>query len=251
MSLTDTAFWDGYWHGCRLPIRINQSFSFERCLAVALKPHLTAQQGEILEIGCAPGKWLVMAAEECGLKPSGIDYSPVGVAATTKNFELLGIDFGFVCLGDFMTLAPSCQFNVVMSLGFIEHFDHVEDIVARHLEWLQPGGVLILGIPNFKGIYGVLQHILDRSILDKHNRRIMEMSFFQQLAKKFALSIQFLDYIGSFEPDLPIARTGIRNPQQFLVKSVLKMARQIRRISFWDQINHPMFSSYILAVFRR
>jgi len=38
-------------------------------------------------------------------------------------------------------------------LGFIEHFDEPVGVVVRHLDLLKPGGILLLGVPNYGGIY--------------------------------------------------------------------------------------------------
>lgn len=251
MSLTEAAFWDSYWERCKLPVIVNPNLSFDRCLAGALRPLLAGCRGNVLEIGCAPGKWLAMLAKESGCKPSGIDYSSVGIDTTVRNFEILGIETGFILQGDFFKIEPQCGFDIVMSLGFIEHFDGAADVVSRHLEWLLPGGFLVIGIPNFCGIYHYLQMVLDRSILDKHNCKIMNLEFFRQCAVRYALDIQFLGYIGSFEPALPVALPGIHNIQQFFVKAFLKVMTEVRRIRAIDRLNHPFFSSYILAIYRK
>ena len=251
MKLTDVQFWDNYWANCKLPSIINYEFSFERCLAYQLNKSLHESSGAILEVGCAPGKWLAFAAQELGLKPSGIEYSKAGMEATKKNFSLIGIESGFVEYGDFFEIKPHKQFDIVMSLGFIEHFSNVDDVVDLHLQWLKPGGTLVLGVPNFRGIYHPIQAILDKTILEKHNLEIMNLCYFTGLANRFGMRIKFLDYIGSFEPALPIARSGVRNPLEFAVKGFLWLSRRIRRIHMVDFVNSRFFSSYILAIFQK
>jgi SAM-dependent methyltransferase len=251
VSLTDAEFWDHYWNSCQLPSTIDPAFSFDRCLAAALRPYLRGRRGDVLEIGCAPGKWLAWLAAEFGLKPSGIDYSPVGVEATRRNFAMLGIEPGFIGFGDFLAMEPRCSFDVVMSLGFIEHFDQPEAVLARHLAWLRPEGLLMIGVPNFLGIYRILQQYLDKTILDKHNQHVMMVDFFKRFAEHHNLDLLFVDHIGSFEPALPVAQIGIHNPQEFLVKAFLRVAAKIRQIPVLDRINHPFFSSYLLAIFQK
>ena len=38
-----------------------------------------------------------------------------------------------------------------LSLGTngIEHFENVEEVVETRLAWLKPGGLLVLGVPQF------------------------------------------------------------------------------------------------------
>ena len=251
MELTEVKFWDEYWANCKLPNVVDYSFSFERCLAQALKANLPVVQGEVLEVGCAPGKWLAFMATEFGLKPNGIEYSEAGMSATVKNFQLLGLISGRIRAGDFFQIKPDRQFDVVMSFGFIEHFSEVDAVIDLHMQWLRPGGTLILGVPNFRGIYYFLQKLLDKTILDKHNLEIMCPEFFYNLAERSQLTPVAVRYIGSFEPSLPIPSQGKNGALQFMVRGGLWLARKVRRLKVFDSINGRFFSSYILAVYKK
>lgn len=251
MELTEVKFWDDYWAKTKLPVTIDPDFSFDRCLAQTLKKNLPDISGEVLEVGCAPGKWLAFMAKEFGLKPSGIEYSEAGMNATMRNFQLLGLEPGFIRAGDFFQIKPDRQFDVVMSFGFIEHFTEADGVVELHLQWLKPGGILILGVPNFCGINSFLQRILDKGLLDKHNLNIMNLDYFANLTIRFNLESIFLNYIGSFEPALPISKPRIENPLQFMAKSFIWLTRRARRIKLLDALNNRLFSSYILAVYKK
>lgn len=250
MSLTDAAFWENYWDSCKLPNVADQNFSFDRCLSRELVKILNGCTGEVLEVGCAPGRWLAFLATRLGLKPSGIEYSEKGMEATKKNFSLLGIQCGEIWSGDFFQIPPRRSYDVVMSLGFIEHFDNVMEVIGRHLLWLKPGGILVLGVPNFLGIYRHIQGVLDPSLLEKHNLNIMNLDYFREIGEVHGLKLKYLDYIGSFEPCLPIGPPGMNVPPKvFAMKAFLKIARWARRPRFIDRFNHPYLSSYILSAY--
>lgn len=251
MGLTEVEFWEDYWAGCKLPATIDEGFSFERCLAEELRKNLSGIKGEVLEVGCAPGKWLAFAAKEMGLKPSGIEYTRAGMAATVKNLKMLDIKYGDIWEGDFFKLRPSRLFDVVMSFGFIEHFEDVDDVVRLHMEWLRPGGMLILGVPNFRGVYRPVQAILDKEILDKHNLEIMTPDYFRGLAQRHGLLIKSLGYIGSFEPALPMIKPGSGGVARTAIKGGLKILSRLRRLKAFDSVNSRFFSSYILAVYQK
>ena len=153
--------------------------------------------------------------------------------------------------GDFFSIEPNREFDIVMSLGFIEHFEETSDVVQRHLLWLKKGGLLILGVPNFSGLNRIIQKHLDSSLLDKHNLEIMSTVFFENLATEFELQKISIDYLGSFEPDLPIPKVRFGNAIQLFIKLFLYVARRIRKIRFMDRFNSSYFSSYILAVYRK
>ncbi|MEK7357014.1 MAG: class I SAM-dependent methyltransferase, partial [Bdellovibrionota bacterium] len=184
MELTETQFWEDYWKGCQLPSEVNPGIGFDRCFAKALTHHLKGVTGEVFEVGCAPGKWLAFMAKTFNMQPSGIEYSKAGIEATRKNLDLLGLPAESLMTGDFFAAEPQPRFDVVMSFGFIEHFDDPDAVVARHAAWLKPGGRLVLGVPNFNGIYHPLQKILDSSILDKHNLKTMRLDYFKGLEER-------------------------------------------------------------------
>lgn len=251
MELTKVEFWEDYWKNIQLPKTIDLDFSFDRCLAQALKVNLPLVGGEVFEVGCAPGKWLAFMAQEFGTKPSGIDYSRTGILATQKNFQLLKLTKGFIWAGDFFETKPDRQFDVVMSFGFISHFRDPDKVVELHLQWLKPGGLLILGVPNFRGINYFLQEILDKSILDRHNLDMMQLDYFVHLSQHFNLEPIFLNYIGSFEPTLPIAKLGVDNLSQFMVKSFIWFIVRVRKIKMFDIFNNRLFSAFILAIYKK
>ena len=66
------------------------------------------------------------------------------------------------------------SFDMVMSLGFIEHFTDVEKAVGIHLELLKPGGTLVVEIPNLSGINRMVFRLFNRELLEMHNLRIMD-----------------------------------------------------------------------------
>lgn len=251
MELTEVNFWEDYWKSLKLPSQVDWSLSSDRCLAAELKRHLPKSGGSAFEVGCAPGKWLAFMARELGMSPSGIEYTEEGMQATLRNFSLLGLSSDEILTGDFFTTEPTRQFDLVMSFGFIEHFDDPDAVVERHLRWLKPGGRLVLGVPNFNGIYKPVQAILDQSLLDKHNLSIMNLAYFEGLSRRLGLESETIKYIGSFEPSLPIAKPGYGSLAQNLVKVGLRLALQVRKLRVFDTINNPAISSYILAIYRK
>jgi 2-polyprenyl-3-methyl-5-hydroxy-6-metoxy-1,4-benzoquinol methylase len=58
---------------------------------------------------------------------------------------------------------------MVLSFGLIEHFNDTKTIIETHLQFLKPGGVLFITLPNFKGVNGWVQRNFDRGNYDKHN----------------------------------------------------------------------------------
>jgi 2-polyprenyl-3-methyl-5-hydroxy-6-metoxy-1,4-benzoquinol methylase len=256
-GLTDTAFWNDYWGRFSLPATIDESHSFDRALARALRDLLgqTSGGGRALEVGCAPGRWMAFLAREFDLRVSGIEYTADGAEATRRNLTMLGVDYDRVDEADFFALTPSPSYDVVVSFGFVEHFTDVHGVVARQAEWLRPGGLLLVGVPNFAGVHGRIQKVLDPEILTRHNLTIMNASELARIGGETGLVTESATYLGSFEPSLPITRPGVSGVNVLVAKVVLRAAWILRRAPLigrmFDGWNGPSVSSYILASYRK
>ena len=78
----------------------------------------------MLEVGCAPAKWLIFYAEHFGARVSGIEYSDKGARMSRDNLAAAGVE-GEIDEGDFFAATPR-PYDLVASIGFIEHFDDIE-----------------------------------------------------------------------------------------------------------------------------
>ena len=216
---------------------------------------LADAKGEVLEIGCAPGRWLAFFAREFGLRVAGIEFTSDGAAATRRNLEMLGVPNADIRETDFLAALPSPTYDIVVSLGFVEHFTDVDGIIARHAAWLRPGGRLIIGVPNFRGVHGLLQRGLDPEILAHHNLEIMDIGRLANAGALAGLVTESAGYLGSLEPSLPIARPGVRGPGDFAAKAVVRAIWLLRRVPLigraMDHLNGSWVSCYILASYRK
>ncbi len=140
-SLADKAFWEQeyYWSDLEPPVRPDMGFSFDRCMVAALERIAPVEPGgSVIEIGCAPAKWLVFYGERFGARLEGIEYSEQGAELSRRNLEACGLA-GNIRHADFFDCEPSRN-DLVLSMGFIEHFEDLEGVFARHLDFLAPAG---------------------------------------------------------------------------------------------------------------
>ena len=70
---------------------------------------------------------------------------------------------------DFFAFKSEKQYDLVFSIGFIEHFDDTADVIRRHVDLVKPGGTLFIALPNFRGLNGWVQKVFDRRNYDAHN----------------------------------------------------------------------------------
>jgi len=170
---------------------------------VILPRYLAGRRGaKVVEIGSAPGELLVRLHARFDLVPYGIEYSPRGAEMNQRVFTAHGLDPANVIQTDF--LAPEVHgryresFDVVLSLGFIEHFRNVEDVVAKHLNLLRPGGLLIVGVPNLRGVNLPLCWLFHREVVAMHNLDIMAPKRFAALFPGEQVERLFCGHFGTF-----------------------------------------------------
>jgi SAM-dependent methyltransferase len=173
----------------------------------------------VLEIGSAPGRNLVRLHRRFGLDPWGVEYSAQGAALNRQRFVALGLDPAQVLELDVFSEAflAACadRFDVVFSMGFIEHFADPAAAVQRHLAACRVGGLLVVTVPNMRGLNLALTSAFDRSLVPLHNLEIMDRA---ALAAAFpAAQVQplFCGYYGSldlgaFTTPHPLRRAALR-----------------------------------------
>jgi len=210
MELTKKKFWEEFWKNIKLPQTVNYDFNNDRVIAATIKQFIpkTHFKRKMVEIGCAPGKWLVFFNKELGYLVEGYEYLELAAQKTRENLQLNNVnDHQFhIYAGDFTTVKITERFDVVLSLGFIEHFQNFQEILEKHLTILKDGGRLIIGIPNFHGVNYGIQKFLDRylrnKILPNHNLTVMKRPTLQDFAQTHNIHLVFNNYIGGFEPAL-------------------------------------------------
>src|SRR5262245_25117571 len=153
---------------------------------VIFPEHFRGLEGaKVVEIGSAPGEFLVRFSNQYRCIPYGIEYSEVGVDVNRATFERHGFDPRNVIHADFFDDALRERyaeyFDVVFSKGFIEHFTDLGPLIQRHLDLLKPGGYLLVDVPNFRGMNNPLARFFDRGAIPRHNLEIMEHAAFSKL----------------------------------------------------------------------
>ena len=105
----------------------------------------------VLEIGGGNSCFLPRLMKELRISPYAIlDSSTEGMRRAREQFEpLYGGQIDYL-LGDAFTVSPSRTYDVVFSIGLLEHFDEQEaiDLVALHRRWVEPGGLVVISVPT-------------------------------------------------------------------------------------------------------
>jgi SAM-dependent methyltransferase len=237
-------FWaDTYLAAYELPYRVSEDVPFERSLIRELAADAPVARGDrLLELGCAPGRWLVWYAERFGADVEGVEYTPFGADQTRANLAACGVE-GTVHEVDFWDFEPAERYDVVLSLGFIEHFGNVEGAFRRHVDLVAPGGRLVLTVPNFQGVNRRLAKFCDPDWLALHNLDAIGDRPYLGRAERAGVQVRSMRYVGGFDPDM----ISVRKRGRKLLAPIWH-ARH-RRIG--DRLNAWWLSTFLLMVFER
>lgn len=123
----------------------------------------------VLEVGCGNSTWLPYIAKFTGASVAGIDYSEDGCNLARERLKVEQISADIHCLDIFDADATTLgQFDLVYSLGVVEHFSDLQAVLAALLQFVRPGGYLLSEIPNLRSAHGILSWIWQPQLLAMH-----------------------------------------------------------------------------------
>lgn len=253
MDLASPAIWESYWAThIQLPKTYNPAVALDRCIGATVERFLAPDPTRtMLEVGCCPGKWMIYFHQTFGYRVSGIDYLPIGIAYTRQNLALSQVACEELIQADVVGWQTDQRYDVVFSVGFVEHFTDVELVLQSHLDLTTPGGYMLVGWPRFHGLLYRLQAYFDSfsrfQVLPWHNLASMDLAVLRDFAARHPVQVCFLGYIGGWLPTL--LKTGDAGRRVKAARDTIVRWRDRRR--WLDQINHPLISDYLFAVFQR
>jgi len=253
--LTGQAYWEDRWERIRAPkeIRRDTKHAVNKELIKIFDIYLPHQTGlTILEIGGAPGQFLLYFAKEFGYSPHAIDYSTIGCEKMRQAFEIANLDVTIYNRDIFADISDLPGFDIVFSMGFIEHFSDLDSIVGKHVELLKKQGILLLGVPNYSGISQVVLKRLAPQLLSRHNLETMDIKKWESFEKKYGLKTLFKAYIGGFNPGR-FRRCENRTLKNLLIRFFFKIVRVLvtDRFTFLRSFNSIYWSAYLLGIYRK
>ena len=177
-ELTDKELWKEYWKNYRYE-KISDKVIYKDYL-----PRLKGKQS-FIEIGGFPGANAIYfyrnICKDSSLLDFYIDMEMVNKLECINDVPINSIN----CIeSDFFKYNPEKQYDIVCSVGFIEHFEDTEDVIQKHIELLSDNGTLLIVLPNFRGLNGFIQYLFDRENLKIHNLNSMKITNLKQIIRK-------------------------------------------------------------------
>jgi len=251
-QLTPVAFWDRYWQRVQLPVEIHKDrvSPSVRAILDTIERFLPRDSGcTILEIGGAPGQYLAYFARRFGYQAYALDYSPIGCQKLKENFRILGIPITVYHRDITGPIDDLPQFDIVYSLGLVEHFDDPLVVIQRHVELTRRGGWVIIGVPNFLGVNRWWLKVLRPDVFRWHNLSIMDVRRWDEFEQRFNLYILFRGYIGGWDPCM-YAGTQLSKFQRLCCQMLIRGAQWMQRVGF-PKMNSRWWSGYALGIYQR
>lgn len=149
----------------------------------------------ILEIGCGNSAWLPYLGRKFNVEVFGMDYSADGCELARKRLAAADVA-GTVFCKDLFAVGPEeiGAYDFVYSLGVVEHFADLEDVLGHMLKLVRPGGVLFTEVPNLRSVHGLLMWLYQPEILNKH--RVIGRRELEDAYEKLRLQVTESKYLG-------------------------------------------------------
>lgn len=215
-QLTDRQFWTHYWESKPdLAIPINRDYLFHQQLEEIIERE---KPGTAIELGGFPGYYTIFLKKYFGIETTLFDYfvHPQILKSVLTRNDLAPGDISII-EADLFNYQSEKKYDLVLSLGLIEHFEDTKDIIARHLEFLKPGGTLFITLPNFKSVNGWVQKNFDKENYLKHNINCMDPHLLAGILKGLGLEVKKAGYWGRYSVWLEN-----ENEKSGLVKAFIK-----------------------------
>ncbi|MGC8822960.1 MAG: class I SAM-dependent methyltransferase [Desulfurella sp.] len=241
--LTDKGFWEKYWLSKKnLTVPLPRKYLFSELFEKIVhdKPIKTA-----LEIGGFPGFYSVYLKKFFNIDTFLVDLV-IFEEITDKLLEANNLPMNSIKVyeADIFTWKTEKKFDLVYSNGFIEHFGDTLSVIQLHKEFLNPGGVVFITLPNFKNINGLFQKVFDIENYKKHNISCMNPNFLKEKTEQAGFINVRVFYYGYFSIWLEnearkkwLARC-LRSILYYPLKSICKLFR----------FNHKFLSPYLIII---
>jgi SAM-dependent methyltransferase len=197
--------------------------------------------GDAVEIGCATGNYMIYVNKEFGYRVDGIDYAD-NMDYVRKNLSCNGIEDSELFHADLFRFAPPKKYDLVLSGGFVEHFDDHELVVKKHAEWAKPGGLVVLIVPNLTHVHRLLCGWFEPEALRTHRFPLMHRNVMRRTLEKTGLQVLHCEYHRTFRPTY-----NLPGAVRLMSRAVEKLLHACRL----DNIGNRFASPYLISISRK
>lgn len=198
MFLTDRQFWLNYWESHRQDVNVIVP---DKNLFTPVFQSTFSQNNiqNSCELGGFPGTFSIYLKKKYAVDVTLLDYvvhrEILNEVLSTNGLHESDIR---IIEADLFSYKPENNFDLVFSVGLIEHFEDVKNIISLHLPFLKSNGNLLIFLPNFRGLNGWFQKTFDRNNYDKHNIKSMYPKMLKTVCGELGLKNVHVQWYGRF-----------------------------------------------------
>ena len=186
----------------------------------------------VLDVGCGTGELADIAARLGAKKVLGVDYSTNAIAIAKKSHKHKNVFFECRNASDIRG-----RYDVITSLGTLEHFDNPFNMLKSFKDMLNPGGSIVVVSPNWSNPRGymlmTLKLLFDAKITlaDLHHLTPLD---FERWARRLNLKLEWetVDFDWAMGPRL-ISDFRRRIPRVLRDSSLPQSKRRIADFIKW------------------
>jgi 2-polyprenyl-3-methyl-5-hydroxy-6-metoxy-1,4-benzoquinol methylase len=165
-ALTNENDWDQHYTGRSIDSikrKSNKPTIVDECI-------LNKKGNMVFELGCGGSVYLA----KCALndwKVSGIDFNEQGLNILKSFLQEYNLSYDKLIKDDIFEYDISeleNQYDLLMSFGFLEHFNNSEKIISKWSAIVKPGGLVFSAIPNLFSINAYLFRKFAPAYWSKH-----------------------------------------------------------------------------------
>jgi 2-polyprenyl-3-methyl-5-hydroxy-6-metoxy-1,4-benzoquinol methylase len=245
--LTTNSYWTDYYGKAKSDKNSisNVVKIYDHFWDLMIKHNGNSNPKDIVEIGGYPGRYLAYISSKYNLKPTSLDFNK-DRTKIEQNMAAMEVNDYEILHEDFLNYTPSKQYDLLLSIGFIEHFSNFDEVLDKHMQYVKKGSTLFINVPNMRYYIKFYKTLLDKKNLDIHNLDCMHLSVFRAFAERNNLEILSVDYFGGFPFTVHQPLNGLQrilyNAHRFVFKRFINKRLEKKPSKY--------FSSTISCVFR-
>jgi len=142
------------------------------------RPGLTRQDPVLLDIGCGYGRFLKSAQnqfETFGIDPSAFAIAKAKKYAAHTKFEIATVS----------SYKPKKLFDVITAFDILEHTNNLSGSLQKIKSWLKPGGLLVVVVPVYDGVFGTIGGWLDKDVT--HVQKLSRWDWLKLFERNFKI----------------------------------------------------------------
>ncbi|VXC31483.1 Methyltransferase domain-containing protein [Flavobacterium sp. 9AF] len=245
--LTDQDYWEKYYSkAITQKSQISTVVSeYDKYWDILINQNDNKEKKTIIELGGYPGRYLAYLADKYNLTPTCLDFNSDTIKIK-ESMTAFGIEDYKIIQADILNFIPTEKYDIVISNGFIEHFEDFKTVLNNHSNYLKKGGTMLVMIPNKRWLRKWYGYLVDYENLKAHNLRCMSKNTFKDFAQKNNLILIENTFFGGFP-------FSVHQKLNFFQKIVYNATRAIFKKAnpFLKRNPSAFYSSSLISIYKK